>query len=65
MHYCGNCTTKKENIIVSCVYRAPGSAMNLFKDWMERIFTDNTKKDVIICGDYNIDFLKAKKTYIY
>lgn len=34
--------------------------MNLFKNWME-IFTDNTKKkDVIKCGDYNIDLLKAK-----
>lgn len=51
----------KNNIIVSCVYRAPGSDMNLFNEWMERLFANNAKKDIIICGDYNVDLFKAKK----
>lgn len=55
---------KRRNIVESCVYRAPGSDMNLFEDWVEKIFTINTRKDVIICGDHNVDILKAKKKNI-
>ena len=35
--------------------------MNLFKEWLERLFANNAKRNVIICGDYNIDLLKVKK----
>lgn len=35
--------------------------MNLFTEWMEKLF-NKTTKDVIICGDYNIDLLNPKKS---
>lgn len=39
---------------------APGSDINAFKEWMEKLFANNAKRNVIICGDYNVDLLKAK-----
>lgn len=48
---------KRRSIIVSPVYRAPGSDMNLFKDWIERLFDNKTNREIILCGDYNIDLL--------
>ncbi len=52
---------KRKNVIVSCIYRAPGSNVELFKEWMEKMFSVNNQKDLFICGDYNIDLLNAKK----
>ncbi len=55
------CMGKQKNIIVSCIYRAPGANIEVFKEWMEKLFSLNTQKDLLICGDYNIDLLNAKK----
>lgn len=41
----------KENVIVSCVYRAPGS--KTFKNSMEGMFAKNNQKVTFICGDFN------------
>lgn len=55
------CGKGKKNIIVSCLYRAPGSSIELFKDWIENMFSKSLHKSLFICGDYNIDLLNPKK----
>ncbi len=45
---------KKKNVIISCVYRAPGSNIETFKN-TERLFAKKYHKDVFICGDFNLD----------
>lgn len=47
----------KRNMIVSCVYRTPGSNIQTFKDWMEANFTIKDNKIMFIGGDFNIDLL--------
>lgn len=59
---------KKKNVIVSCVYRAPGSNIEIFKDSMEGMFAKTNQKVMFICGDFNIDLLnpnKHKMTEVY
>lgn len=51
------CMEKNKNIIVSCVYRSPGSNIDTFKEWMEETFTKTSQKVMFICGDFNIDLL--------
>lgn len=51
------CKEKTKNVIISCIYRAPGSSIEIFKDWMEEIFSKVIHKTVFICGDFNIDLL--------
>ena len=60
MYYHSNLYGKKENVIVSCVYRKPGSNIEVFKDSMEGLFA-KTNKFVLICGDFNIDLLNLNK----
>lgn len=51
---------KADNIIISCVYRTPGSCLDTFSEKLAAMFRNsNDKKKVqIICGDFNIDLLK-------
>ena len=50
---------KHKNITVSCVYRTPGSDVDLFCESLEQIFTDVVlRKSMFICGDFNIDLMK-------
>uniref|UniRef100_A0A8C6M4T9 Reverse transcriptase domain-containing protein n=1 Tax=Nothobranchius furzeri TaxID=105023 RepID=A0A8C6M4T9_NOTFU len=48
---------KQKNIIVSCIYRTPGSKIETFKDIMEDLYTNLNQKRIFICGDFNIDLL--------
>ncbi|XP_042076683.1 uncharacterized protein LOC106633234 [Haplochromis burtoni] len=48
---------KRKNLIVSCIYRTPGSKIEIFKDNMEDLFTNINQKRMFICGDFNIDLL--------
>ena len=51
---------KIRNIVVTCVYRTPGSNVERFKESMEEIMNGlNESKTYIICGDFNIDLLNA------
>ena len=52
---------KKKNIIVSCIYRTPGSNIDTFKNWMEEHFTFTNHKVMFIGGDFNIDLLNPNK----
>ncbi len=52
---------KEKNIIISCIYRTPGSNSELFKDWIEDVFSKKSNKMTFICGDFNIDLLNPNK----
>lgn len=55
------CKEKNKNVIISCIYRAPGSSIELFKDWIEAPFSRMNQKVIFICGDLNIDLLNPNK----
>ncbi len=48
---------KCKNVIISCVYGAPGSSIEYFKDWMECIFSKINHRTIFVCGDFNINLL--------
>ena len=52
--------SNRKNIIVSCIYRAPGTSVDIFTDQLELLITTvkNTSKTIFLCGDFNIDLLK-------
>ena len=52
---------KKKNIIVSCMYRTPGSNIDSFINWVAEKCTKTNHKTMFICGDYNIDLLNPNK----
>ena len=50
---------KHNNLTVSCVYRTPGTDVDLFCESLEQIFSDvMPRKSMFICGDFNIDLMK-------
>ena len=52
---------KRKNIIVSCVYRTPGSDIDIFCEHMDQLLTyANPSKTKFVCGDFNIDLLKQE-----
>lgn len=53
---------KMKNVIVSCVYRAPNSGIESFKDVFEAMALNAKQKVAYFCGDYNIDFLNPSKS---
>ena len=56
--------TNSKNMIVTCVYRTPGSSMDKFNDEFKKLLTEyNNQKHIYICGDFNIDLLKYE-TYL-
>lgn len=53
---------KSKNIVVACVYRAPGSSIDVFRDSLEELMKKlSENKTYMICGDVNIDLLSASK----
>lgn len=48
---------KSKNVIVSCIYRSPGSSIETFKDCIGEMFSKTHQKVVFICGDFNIVLL--------
>ena len=52
--------SNRTNIIVSCIYRAPGTSVDIFTDKLELLITTvkNTSKTIFLCGDFNTDLLK-------
>lgn len=55
------CKGKNKPVIISCIYRTPGSNIELIKEWMEEMFTNKSHKTIFICGDFNIDLLNPNK----
>lgn len=53
---------KGKNTFISCIYRAPGSCIDLFfSGRMVEMFAEKTNKPIFICGDLNIDLLNQDK----
>lgn len=52
---------KQKNIIVSCVYRAPSSNVDTFRETMEDLFAKSEQKVIFICGDFNINLLNPSE----
>ena len=48
------------NIIVSCIYRSPGSDVTVFSEHVEQLFLDLSlhKSICFLCGEFNIDISK-------
>ena len=55
---------KKKNKIISCVYQSPGSNIECFSEWIEKLFSTVKQKTLFICGDFNIDLLNPTKLKI-
>jgi len=53
---------KMKNVVVSCVYRAPNSGIESFKEVFEALILNAKQKVAYFCGDYNIDFLNPSKS---
>ena len=54
--------SNKKNIIVSCMYRKPGSNIDIFCENVESIFENIPyNKTIFVCGDFNIDILKQDR----
>ena len=51
---------KSTNIIVSCLYRTPGSPLDSFNQTIDSMFS-NINKVLIVCGDFNINLLNPQK----
>ena len=50
------------NVVVSCVYRAPGGSVDIFNEKWEELLNmlSDKKKTVYICGDFNLDLLNTE-----
>ena len=48
----------KRSTLVSCIYRKPGTSIAEFSDIIEELFGNCKNKNMYLCGDLNIDFLK-------
>lgn len=58
---CCGVELKNYNLIIICVYRIPNSNVDIFFEKLSLLLgkvTKSDKKQVIICGDWNIDMLK-------
>ena len=49
---------KSKNIVISCVYRNPGSCLDTFVKALDNMFCNlNNNKIHLVCGDLNVDLL--------
>ncbi len=49
-----------KNVIVSCIYRTPGSDIHIYTDFVEQILNFVKNKTVYIIGDTNVDLLNCE-----
>ena len=48
-----------KNVIISCIYRTPGTDVDTFTDYIERLLKSiKNGKSIYLCGDINIDLLR-------
>ena len=57
---------KSKNIVCGCIYRHPRHHQAEFLDYMDSTLHKLTKegKEIHLCGDFNIDFLKTDTTKV-
>ena len=52
---------KSKNVVVSCVYRQPGTPIDICIDTLNAFFSPICKKkNIYICGDFNINLLNSE-----
>lgn len=52
----------ERNIRISCIYRKPGSCIDIFREKIEELYSrHNNKKILFVCGDFNIDLLNPQQ----
>ena len=54
---------ESRNVLVSCIYRTPGSCINSFCDELRPLLQNVIKPrhSIFLCGDYNINLLKYEE----
>ena len=53
-----------KNVIVSCLYRTPGTNTNDFSEILYDLFSElSVSKSIFICGDFNLDILKHNSNH--
>ena len=50
-----------KKVLVSCVYRAPNTNVDILSDFFLKILRNNRNKTIYLCGDFNIDLLLSDK----
>ncbi|XP_045464098.1 uncharacterized protein LOC123673565 isoform X2 [Harmonia axyridis] len=57
------CSLKKINIIVLCIYRPPGGSIEVFFNQLENILSNqiNLESTIFITGDFNIEMLDENR----
>ena len=50
-----------KKVLVSCVYRAPNTNVDVLSDFIIAILRNNRNKTIYVCGDFNIDLLQFDK----
>ena len=53
-----------KNVIISCVYRTPGTDLDVFTDYIEELLKSLKNKSIYLCGDINIDLFKYDKHHV-
>ena len=48
-----------KNILISCIYRTPGSCIDQFNEKISELYEKYNDKTILVCGDFNIDLLKS------
>ena len=52
-----------KNVVVSCLYRTPGSNTNDFSEILYDLYSElSVSKTNFICGDFNLDILNTTPT---
>ncbi len=52
---------KSKNILVSCIYRGPGTCITQFNKKVYELFDIQKNKVILVCGDFNIDLMKSNE----
>lgn len=50
---------RSKNILISCIYRTPGSCIDQFNEKISELYEKHNDKTILVCGDFNIDLLKS------
>ena len=49
---------QKKHILVSCMYRKPGSNLEELNEQVEKMLRLHRNKNLYVCGDFNVNLLK-------
>lgn len=52
---------KSKNILISCIYRTPGSCIDQFNKNISQLYEIHKDKVIFVCGDFNIDLMKSNE----